>query len=241
MKSQDKLDNNKMDLLKSATKSIVGAIPIAGSLLNEIIENLIPNQRIDRLTKYIRELNERLSKISNERINSLHRNDELIDLFEEGFVQASRAISDKRRQYIASIVVNGISNESVSFQESKSLLKIIGELNDIEIIWLRYYFDPLHDSDKEFREKHSNILTRVLPYANDENIVFQKEAFQKGYQVHLERLNLVVHKIRIDRKSELPEFDKYTGKPKISYTEVTVLGKLLLFHIGLISEKDLRY
>jgi hypothetical protein len=241
MKSDDKLDKDKIDFVKSATKSIVGAIPIAGSLLSELIENLIPNQRIDRLTKYIRELNKRLEKIPIQRINSSLGDDGFIDLFEEGFVQASRAISDERRQYIASIVVNGISNESVSFQESKFLLKILDEINDIEIIWLRFYLNPLRDSDKVFRNKHSNVLTKILPSANDENEVFQKAAFQKSYQGHLERLDLVVHKIRVDRKSGLPEFDKNTGKPKISYTEVTVLGKLLLLQIGLTSDKDLRF
>jgi hypothetical protein len=77
--------------------------------------------------------------------------------------------------------------------------------------------NPLRDSDKVFRNKHSNVLTKILPSAN------------------------VVHKIRVDRKSGLPEFDKNTGKPKISYTEVTVLGKLLLLQIGLTSDKDLRF
>jgi hypothetical protein len=39
MKSDDKLDKDKIDFVKSATKSIVGAIPIAGSLLSELTES----------------------------------------------------------------------------------------------------------------------------------------------------------------------------------------------------------
>ena len=91
---KDQLDNNKTDLLVSAAKSAVGVVPIAGSLLSELVGNLIPNQRIDRLSKYVKELDDRISKIPTEKINSLLNNDDFIDLIEEGFVQASRAITD---------------------------------------------------------------------------------------------------------------------------------------------------
>src|ERR1035437_10165018 len=204
MNSNNNLDNNKIDFLTSAAKSIVGAVPLAGSFLSELVGNIIPNQRIDRLTKYLKELDARFSKIPVERINFLLGNDDFVDLIEEGFVQASRATSEERRQYISSIVANGITDESISLLESKYLLKIIEELNDVEIIWLRSYFDPIQKSDKE----------------------------------HLERLDLISHKIRVDHNTGLPEFDKYSGKTKTSYTEVTILGRLLLKQIGLINEKE---
>ena len=50
------LERNKTDLLTSAAKSVLGALPYGGPLLSELIGNLIPDQRIDRLAKYIIEL-----------------------------------------------------------------------------------------------------------------------------------------------------------------------------------------
>jgi hypothetical protein len=238
MNSNNNLDNNKIDFLTSAAKSIVGAVPLAGSFLSELVGNIIPNQRIDRLTKYLKELDARFSKIPVERINFLLGNDDFVDLIEEGFVQASRATSEERRQYISSIVANGITDESISLLESKYLLKIIEELNDVEIIWLRSYFDPIHKRDKEFRDKHKNILTLISPDLSSDKETFRKSAFQNSYKEHLERLDLISHKIRVDHNTGLPEFDKYSGKTKTSYTEVTILGRLLLKQIGLINEKE---
>ena len=86
---ENELEKNKTDLLTLAAKSVFGALPVAGPLLSELIGNLIPDQRIDRLVKYIIELERKLSDLSAERIRELLKDSECIDLFEEGFVQAS--------------------------------------------------------------------------------------------------------------------------------------------------------
>ena len=93
--------------------------------MSELIGNLIPNQRIDRLVKYIIELERKLSDLSAERIRELLQGNECIDLFEEGFVQASRAITDERRTQIASVVRNGLDDESIAYSESKYVLKLL--------------------------------------------------------------------------------------------------------------------
>ena len=139
---ENELERNKTDLLTSVAKSVLGILPYAGPLLSELIDNLIPDQRIDRLAKYIMELERKLSDLSAERIRELLKDSECIDLFEEGFVQASRAITDERRAQIASVVRNGLDDESMAYSESKYLLKLLQELNEQEIIWLRYHLHP---------------------------------------------------------------------------------------------------
>lgn len=232
---KDNLENNKNDLITSAAKSVLGIVPFAGSLLSELVGNLIPNQRIDRLTKYVKELDEKLSKISSEKITSLIENEDFLDLVEEGFVQASRAITDERRKYIASVVTNGITDEMIQLHESKYLLNILQELNDTEIIWLRYYLVPTIGGDEEFRNKHKNILDHVQTYIGVDNETLSKSAIQKSYTEHLERLELIDQKIRFDRSKGIPEYDT-SGKPKKSYTNITTLGRLVLKQIGLIDE-----
>lgn len=236
MTTKDNLENNKNDLIVSAAKSVLGIVPIAGSLLSELVGNIIPNQRIDRLTKYVKELDEKLSKIPIEKLTPLLYNEDFVDLIEEGFVQASRAISEERRKYITSIVTSGITDKAIQFHESKYLLKTLQELNDIEIIWLRYYLVPTMDGDKEFRNKHKNILENIKTYIGVDSETLSKSAIQKSYKEHLERLELISHKIRFDRTKGVPEYDIFSGKPKTSYTEITTLGRLLLKQIGLIEE-----
>ncbi len=234
----DSLKHNKSDLITSVAKSAVGAVPFAGTLLSELVGAIIPNQRIDRLTKYVKELEQKISLIPDEVFDRLKTNEQFIDLIEESFVIASRAITDERRKYIASIIANGITNNSIEIEESKLLLKILQELNDIEIIWLRFYKVPTVVGDEEFRKKHNNILSQIRAYVGSDKETMQKAALQESYKNHLERLGLIRKKIRIDPSTKIPEFDIMTGQPRTSYARTTQLGDMLLEQIGLIDNEQ---
>lgn len=235
---ENNLNTNKADILVSALKSTLGIIPFAGPFLTEVVANVIPNQRIDRLTKYIKELDNKLSQISVDTLNKFLEKDEFVDLIEEGFIQASRAITDERRKYIASIVTNGITDEEINLNDSKLLLKILQEINDIEIIWLRSYLVPTISGDDEFRKKHENVLTKIYPYIEADQETIYKSAIQNSYTEHLERLQLIEQKISFDRKSGVPFYDVSTGKPKKGSIFITPLGELLLINIGLINKNE---
>lgn len=236
MSKKDNLENNKTDLITLVTKSTVGIVPIAGTLLSELVGVIIPNQRVDRLTKYVRELEQRISTLPNELVDTIKTNEQFIDLFEESFVLASRAITDERRKYIAAILVNGIADASIEFEESKLLLKILQEINDIEVIWLRFYKVPTIGGDNEFRDKHSNILSPIIACIGSDKETLQKAALQDSYKKHLERLGLIRTQIRTDPNTKLPEFDTFTGQLKVSYSDTTQLGNMLLEQIGLIDD-----
>ncbi len=238
MTKKEQIDNNRQDLIAAIGKSIVGAIPFAGPLLTEIIGAVIPNQRVDRLTKYIKTLEDKISQIPKDTIENLKENEHFIDLVEEGFVQASRAITDERRNYIASILANGITDDSIAIEESKSLLKILQELNDVEIIWLRFYQVSTINGDEEFRKQHENVLTPIRAYMEADKETLQKAALQDNYKKHLERLGLIKNHIRTDSKTNMPEFDRFTGQPKVSYSDITQLGKMLLEQIGMAGENE---
>ena len=237
MSPENNIQTGKTDLLVSTAKSIVGVAPFIGPLLSELVGTLIPNQRIDRLTKFVEELDKRLSGIEKEFLEEEIKNEECSDLFEEGFRQASRALSDERRRYIASIIANSLTDEKIAYAESKHLMYLLQELNDIEIIWLRFYYVPTLEGDKEFREEHKNILEPIPAYIGADQHILDKSALQKSYKEHLERLGLIQPHYNIDRDTGMPEFDKFTGRPKASYYDVSPLGKLLLKNIGLINDE----
>ena len=234
---ENELEKNKTDLLTSAAKSVLGALPYAGPLLSELIGNLIPDQRIDRLAKYIIELERKLSDLSAERIRELLKDSECIDLFEEGFVQASRAITNERQAQIASVVRNGLDDELIAYSESKYVLKLLQELNEQEIIWLRYHLHPTIGGDEEFRNKHKNVLERVYATIGSDESVKEKAALQESYIEHLERLGLISPQYTIDQDTGIPEFDTFTGRPAVSYHDITFLGHLVLKQIGLLDDE----
>lgn len=230
-------DKNRTDLLVSAAKSIVGIVPFAGPLLSELVGTFIPSQRIDRLTKYVVELDNRLSHFQIGFIKQELTKEECVDLFEEGFRQATRALSDERRSYIASIVENGLSNEHISYLETKYLLNLLENINDAEVIWLRFYLEPsIGPVDVDFRERHKNILNPACAALGSPQDEIDKEALQNSYADHLERLGLIRPHFRMDNKTVLPEFDSFSGKQSVSYYDLTNLGQLLLRFIGLYEE-----
>lgn len=231
--SKKGLGQNKTDFLVATVKSIVGAAPFVGPLLSELIGTFIPGQRTDRLSKFVTELDIRLSKFEKDFLEEELRKDDCTDLFEEGFRQATRSLSDERRSYIASVVENGLINTHVSYAETKHLLQILEELNDAEIIWLRFYLDPTIGGDEEFREKHKNIVDPIYATIGSSQDQLDKHALQESYKNHIERLGLIRPNYRFDRKSGIPEFDKFTGKQAVSYYDLTSLGKLFLRFIGI--------
>ena len=234
----DDIERNKTDILVASVKSVLGAAPFAGPMLSELVGNLIPNQRIDRLTKYVKELETRLSNIDRDKIDKALNNEEGVDLLEEGFVQASRALTDERRRYIANVVVNGIDNEAIEYSGSKYVLELLQELNEQEVIWLRFFMVPTIGGDEEFRKKHKSVLDPVQAYIGADERTIEKASLQESYKEHLERIGLIRSHYRMDRDTGMPEFNRFSGKPAVSYRDLTPLGRMVLKQIGFSEEHN---
>lgn len=213
------LENQRTDYVTSAAKAALGAVPFVGSLLVELAGVVIPNQRIDRIVKFATALEQRLSKIEQDFIKSQLQDEAFADLLEEGLRQAARSLSDERREYIASLISNSLSSGDIEYQESKHLLRILDELNDIEVIWLRFHIDPRRQGDEDFRSKHSDILKPITRVLNAPQAVRDKGTLQDSYKEHLTRLGL------LERENK-------------SY-KLTYFGRLLLREIGLTDKEGL--
>ena len=57
------LNANSTDIIVSGISAAVGIIPVAGGFVSEIVQNVIPNQREDRIVKFISDLSDELEKI----------------------------------------------------------------------------------------------------------------------------------------------------------------------------------
>lgn len=223
----------KNDLIAAVGKSIVGIVPFVGPLLTEIVDHLVPNQRLDRLSLYVQELELRLSQAEEKVIRDILAQPENLALAEDGFIAASRSITPERTAYIASIVAKGLANEDIEAGRQRYLLGLLSELNDEEVLWLRFYLDPTIGGDNEFRDKHANVFTHARAHIGAEEALMDKSAIQDSYKEHLERLGLLRSNVRLDRETGLPEFDRFSGRPRTSYMNITHLGRMLLREIDM--------
>ena len=160
------------------------------------------------------------------------RNEHFADLLEEGIRQAARSLSDDRRQYLAALIVNGLSTQNIEYSESRHLLRTLNEVSDIEIVWLRFYREPTLGGDGEFRERHENVLTLASAALGSSRNELDKAALQDSYKEHLCRLGLLKHRYRVDMRSKEPKFDA-NGVQEVAGYAITPLGRLLLRQIGL--------
>lgn len=225
MKPNDIQKNNKTDITVATIKSIAGPIPFVGPMIQEMFDVIVPNQRIDRLTQYILELEQKLSRFEKIQIDNKLNDKYFIDLIEESLTQATRALSKERLGYIASIVENSLDKEHILDIENKHLLNLLKEINDIEIIWLRFYLIPTIGGDEEFRDKHKDILELIIVTLGSGQEVREKSAIQKSYKEHLSTLGLLEKKISI-------KIGGSTNEIETKGYEITPLGRLLLKQIG---------
>lgn len=227
----NEITSNRSDYVAFAAKAALGAIPFVGSLLVEIAGTVIPNQRIDRIARFAAILEQRLGDLERDRVRAYLTDENFTDLVEEGLRQAARSTTDERRQQIAAIIESSLTAADVSFIESKHLLRILGEINDIEVIWLRFYLDPMLDGDEDFRAKHKDVIGPRVATIGSKPSEVDQAIMQDSYKAHLEQLGLLRARHKIDSRTKLPEYES-GGQPKILGYEATPFGRLLMRQLG---------
>ena len=98
------MNSSKSDIAAILGKGLVGAIPFVGPLASEIVGSVIPNQRVDRIESLLKVLEEKIEEKGQSLIKDKINSPESVDLLEDGFVQASRSLSEERIDYIASLL-----------------------------------------------------------------------------------------------------------------------------------------
>ena len=227
------LDTRSADYVATALRAVMGSVPIVGPLFGELAGVVVPDQRMERIAKFAEELDRRLRVLeAADDITDRLGNEHFADLLEEGIRQAARSLSDDRRQYLAALVVNSLTTQDIEYSESRHLLRMLNELSDVEIIWLRFYLDRTW----EFSERHQNALAppqaSMASPRNERDKAARKTALQDSYKEHLCLLGLVERRYRVDMRSRQPKFDE-DGVQEVDGYSITTLGHLLLRQIGL--------
>lgn len=226
------LDDNVADKIVTATKLAASFIPfpVIGSIISELVGMLIPNQRIDRIADFVKKLDARLSGFEQAFLSQRMTSPEFVDLFEDGAFQAARTLSSIRRDAIAAFLANSLSQEELEHQRAKLLLNLLGEINDVELLLLKYYsLDLAGDGvQRSFWEQHKDAIQVDPVFLQAPQDVVDKATLQKAYKNRLERLGLLRLKFSKPRKGESPVIDLNTGMVKAKGYQITPLGRLLV-------------
>lgn len=232
------MSTNKSDVAVIIGKGLVGAIPIIGPLVAEIVGSVVPNQRVDRIESLLKLLEGKLEEKNISVLESKIMQPEYIDLVEDCFIQASRSLSPERREYIASLLKNSLSEEQAKYIEYKKLLSILGDLNDIEILQLKSY--SLYQGEEEYNDfwdKHEDVLMPPAVHTGSTEDEHDQYSIFQTYKMRLVSLGLLKIKYKKPKRGEIPEFDDKTGMVKASGHNITHLGQLLLKSIDELSSE----
>jgi|SRR3989344_533093 len=224
------LQNTRVDTAVSIAKGVLGAIPYGGGLFAEIIGLTIPNQRLDRITRFLMELDKRLETAER---NKLKNNEYALNLFEDGLVQASRALSEERNRYIAVFLKKAINVNEDSYGTKKKLLYLLQELTDKDVDILKAISScGYHATENAYYPGH--ITVGAYDLLNDEER-YEYDSKQVSWEMHvttLERLGLLsVVREKFDADGIPHHTDYKTSLPKIVGYDVSDLGKVFLFSI----------
>ncbi len=217
------------DIATIIGKGLLGAIPFVGPLAAEIVGAVIPNQRIDRIESLLKLLESKIQEEDRSKVKERIVSPESVDLIEDGFIQASRALSEERKEYIASLLKNSLTDDDLKHIEYKRLLSILGELNDLEVLILKS--QTLHRGQPEhgeFWEAHEGALTPPLAHMGSTQEEIDKHTIYQTHKQHLANLSLLKPRFKKPKGGEFPEFDDKTGMIKAQGYDITGLGRLLL-------------
>lgn len=203
---------------------------------------MVKEQRIDRVIAYARELTRRLDELD----RAINGDNALtVDLLEDTVIQSSRALSDDRNRYLASIMVDSADVTPEHYEFNKKLLQILAELTDVDIEVLEAHTDfvKLHAFRRRWKYTEPMTIAERRQLSTEDK--FRRDATQVAFDVHvaaLERYGLLIAERERPRGSihmvehggPMPEavghLDEF-GMPKITGYKVTRLGRLLLTRI----------
>lgn len=214
------LGATRRDRFVATLRGIAGAAPVVGPALVELINEVIPNQRLERIESYLRKLADRLDGAEPEAIARTMSQPESIDLFEDGAFQAARVLSEERREQIVRLVADGISGERRDYLESKRVLRILEQLDDAEVVMLASYLHKNQDSD--YWARHADVLEGPSAHLSSGQEEIDRDTVIEAGTLHLLQLGLLE--------------SGHVGRTKTA--NLSSLGRLLLRRLGLAENKD---
>lgn len=229
------LNSNKDDNAALLTKTLMNIVP-GGGILAEIVTAYIPNQRMDRIRRTIEVFELKFSHVAADVQDLKDRLESNVEIVEETLRQAGWASSEERREYLASLLVNSLTDKELHLIQKKKILYILGEVNDAEILMLRMY-SLSAAAASEFSQRHPELFGSYNPSLGAPQSAHDKSAIREGYRYKLEEIGLIKPTYLDLKNNEIPKFDD-RGRRKPNNFRASNLGRLLLRYIDLGEKQE---
>ncbi len=232
------LGGSSTDPAKALLKGVISGIPLVGGVISEIVGQVIPDQRIDRLERYVIHLAEELQGLgADETVTERMKAPENVDLFEDGAFASVRALSGERREQIARLVAQGISGDDQARLEAKRLLALLTQVDDGQIIILASYLRK-NQVSPAFLSRHATVLASGRSPIKMSGADRDADLLYRLGQESLLRLGLLEETFQRPARGEAPELDEQTGRMKVQGRRLSLLGRLLLRRLYLAEEGE---
>jgi len=188
------LQNTRIDYLLTAFRGVVGALPFGG-LVAEAVGAVIPRQRIDRMADVVQKVSAKLEDLEAnlEIIEQRFKSSEFIDILEEAMLQAGKAMSEERRQYLANMLVHGLTETNLNHERAKKLLNILQEVSDPEVIVLRFASFITGPEKTHFFKLHEDVLREPAVNMGAPVELHEQRALQDAWRRHIFQLGLTTN------------------------------------------------
>ncbi len=229
--STPKLDTSATDLAVSTAKGFLGLVPFVGGLLTELIGVTVPNQRMDRIADYLKELDKRIANFDCEQKERFAGGPAYIDLVEEGALRAIRATTAERRAQIAAIVAKGLSSNDRQAIEAKRLLDIFSALDQDDVVMLKFYDVRHGDRYEAFADKYAYLLEALHATVVSEPEIRTRAALRAAITSKLVRYDLIRETL-MSRTGGVIGIADQMIEPSGDFL-ITELGRMILQEAGL--------
>ena len=233
-----KIDKKEVGI--SAIKSAIGAVPVAGSLLNEIFFDYRNRLKEKRLISFINELTKSLEKFNTEKIDLNYlKTDEFSDILEEIIKRVTITNSSEKQKRFKKILI-GEMTASLDSEFKLSFLDITSTITEIQLLILKEHNTIGKSVGKYYRDiENLNIQIPEL----EKSLRNEKLLASKGYannttlfEKRLKQIKTELNKkIKATKQSESKRFGRYYNINQENYLMQVqdLISKGLIIDIGI--------
>ena len=225
------LDTNNTDIIVSALKGLLGAIPYAGSLAGEIFGNIIPKQRLDRFAAYIKELSSRIATLEENDlrwIEKLKHSSSNLLIYELSIKYSLETNSQILHNSFASVVFKAVEKNEKNTVINEKILRTISELTEEEIIWLIWFSEPsVLFYETEFQTRFKKILSPHSRSSGNSEEDRIHNALQDQYILNLHGKGLLYRK-SVNVKNQTVSLSSGDKPPELKDFSITPYGDMIV-------------
>lgn len=191
------MNTKKKEISKTLIKSLFGAVPYIGTMLDEVFFEYRSRVRQERLNQFVEAFKEYIEVIDIGEIDIDNlKSEEFVDVLESILKSVANNRNKSKVEYFKKILANQIKQDSYN-DFTETYLDIISKLNEIQIRILKNHYE-IRKPIKELELKQKQLRNDIRQV--EENIVHLKFRRLRGDQSRIGRNRLRIAQIESEIK-----------------------------------------